>query len=72
MMPPMSEAPTQYELSACTGKASFDSFSLAKKVAKRRRRSMCGDRKSDAYKCEACGKWHIGYRSQRKRNIHGR
>ena len=56
-----------YELSACLGKAAFDSFGLAQKVAKRRRRAMGGDRKSDAYKCLACGKWHIGYRSQKKR-----
>jgi hypothetical protein len=44
----------------CMGKQSFDSSSMANKVAK-----LSAGRKSspmNAYKCTVCGKYHIGNR----------
>lgn len=42
---------------ACVGKERFDSRAVAEQVA--RRRSAAGKR-SEAYKCRGCGKWHVG------------
>lgn len=64
---PEAESVSWYELSACEGKLAFDSFSLAKKVARRRMRN--GDRR-EPYKCVHCGKFHIGSaRNSRKKRI---
>lgn len=46
------------ELAACAGKVAFESASLAKKVARRRRKQ--GGLNGEAYKCKFCGDWHIG------------
>lgn len=42
----------------CTGKATFDTRFLAAKVAKR----IAGRKRSQmvAYRCDKCGKWHVG------------
>lgn len=45
--------------SGCTGKRTFDSRFLAAKIAKR----MAGNRKHvQPYRCEKCGRWHLGER----------
>lgn len=44
----------------CVGKEPFDSFERANKVAKRRRRARDAFKGQRPYKCEICGKWHIG------------
>lgn len=54
---------------ACQGKVAFATRALAIKVAKRRRRARSGDsdRGSTAYRCAFCGKFHIGYKSKRRK-----
>lgn len=48
-----------YRIAACDGKAAYDSRDLAERVAKRGRRF--GKAESlRAYRCESCGKWHVG------------
>ena len=44
--------------SMCEGKASFDNFTLASSVARRRRRS--GKARQAPYKCHVCRRWHLG------------
>ena len=60
-----------YQLASCQGKAAFETFAVAEKVAKRRRRQKIfkNGRPQTPYKCEACGRWHIGARG---RPIRGR
>lgn len=43
----------------CTGKRSFDRFSLADKAAKRRNRED-GDAHVEAYHCRVCNQFHVG------------
>ncbi|MFY9479139.1 MAG: hypothetical protein WAQ08_15955 [Aquabacterium sp.] len=43
----------------CEGKASFDSYSLAARVCRDRARGR-RQQKRQAYRCETCGKWHLG------------
>lgn len=50
-------------LYACEGKFGFESALTAKKVGKRMRGR---DKNAHAFRCEFCGKWHLGSR------IHGR
>ena len=50
----------------CHGKASFGSFKLAAKVAKRSNRLECG-RQLEPYHCPKCAKWHVG--ATRRRHL---
>jgi len=43
----------EYEISACDGKVGYESYSSAGKAIRI-------DNKLKAYKCDACGKWHVG------------
>lgn len=52
-----------YQRRACEGKPAFPSLRLAQGVARRRRRGRNKDpdrKTSVAYKCQACGLWHLG------------
>ena len=44
----------------CEGMRKFDSPRMARQVATRRRRKGDSRRKQVAYRCKACGYWHIG------------
>lgn len=52
-------------LAGCSGKEPFASRALAQQVAKRRRRK--GKRMQFAYKCDICGKHHIGTKDRNRR-----
>jgi len=47
----------EQEVATCYGKEPFDSFSLAEKVASRRRKR---GKPSQVYRCRFCGRFHIG------------
>lgn len=49
---------TEMVLAACTGKSAFPSKNAAASVAKRMRRKHSTT--VDAYRCQACGQWHVG------------
>lgn len=51
-----------------TGKVCIESYPIAAKARGRYCRGECGP--VDVYKCEHCGKWHIGRRLHRTE--HGR
>lgn len=48
----------EFVIAGCDGKPSFPSFALADKVAKRSRSKR--HLNSMPYRCEWCGRWHIG------------
>lgn len=52
----MTEINHDYEISSCTGKIAFDSAIIANTVRRRRK----GDNR-EAYRCENCGRWHLGH-----------
>lgn len=49
----------EYQLTACVGKDAFATRDLAGKVADRMRRGRC-THPVNAYRCDACRKWHVG------------
>ena len=54
-----------FRKASCEGKVVFESFALASTVAKRRRKR---DRLSqqEAYRCDWCGRFHIGFRPRQR------
>ena len=48
------------KVEGCDGKKIFDSFQMASRVAKRRRRAGAEMRDQHPYRCPVCQKWHIG------------
>lgn len=48
----------KFTAAVCAGKQSFTSPQLARSVASRGR--VSGER-YDAYRCDLCGRWHIGH-----------
>lgn len=48
----------------CDGKHPYESRGLAQQVADRANR---GASASEPYKCEYCGKWHVGYGMRNRR-----
>lgn len=51
---------------SCVGKVPFESAVLAREVAQRSRKRHCNN--VQPYKCQHCGKWHIGERQGGKRH----
>jgi len=61
----LTETVEQYlAVSSCDGKATFNNFRLAEKVAKRHRRY---NHRLQPYKCPSCNKYHIGNSPLHKR-----
>lgn len=59
----------ELEKASCEGKVSFDTWSLAYTVAKRR---GSNGKKGGVYRCRFCHKFHIGRSSKhRRRLMHG-
>lgn len=60
----------------CTGKVRFASPALAAEVARTRRgRGPNGNgdtRTRDAYRCPACGGWHLGTMPKADKRVHGK
>lgn len=50
------------EKAQCFGKQAFESAVLAKEVVKRMNRNKRKPIPADSYRCDFCGKWHIGHR----------
>lgn len=61
----MSDRDTDAQLSACAGKVAFESPALAMRVNRDRKKKI----RREPYRCEHCGKWHLGvlYVGRRKR-----
>lgn len=63
----MSETRRHTRASQCTGKIGFDSPALAHEVSRKRAARRQGkDRKREPrslYRCQHCGKWHLGRES---------
>lgn len=55
-IPAVGDAQYQYYFAQCANKEQFDSVTLANKVLKTRKVSSA----RQVYKCEFCGKWHLG------------
>jgi hypothetical protein len=53
----------QKRFTECRGKVGFDSALLANQVARERKRVS----RRSAYRCQRCGKWHLG---EQKRTAH--
>ena len=58
----MNQRPSEFIVSACDGKKSFDTATLAKAVAKRMRQN---GKPVQHYRCPVCRRWHIGKDSQK-------
>lgn len=58
------------KLAACVGKVAFETASLAQRVARRRARSKA-QAKGKVYRCQHCGKWHLGRPSAKVSNNRG-
>lgn len=52
------DAQAEMKAAMCAGKVSFDSYSLAVGVVNRHARTK--RQRRSAYRCLACGKWHVG------------
>lgn len=51
----------EFRRSQCHGKHAFPSAVLAMRVARQSRRRHHGEKRPPrAYRCDACGRWHIG------------
>lgn len=50
----------QYAKAACEGKRSFDSYSKAKRSLRH------NEKNRSVYRCQACGKFHVGSRLGKK------
>ena len=55
-IPAVGDAQYPYYLAQCADKEKFDSVALANKVLKTRKIASA----RQVYKCEFCGKWHLG------------
>lgn len=57
-------------LAACAGKVAFASAALAHALQQRRRRNGRKGtfRDNEPYRCQHCGKWHIGGNAKRRRS----
>jgi hypothetical protein len=50
----------EFIAASCTGKEEFASFSLARRIARRRASKWDRDYRGEPYKCRVCHLWHIG------------
>lgn len=61
-IPAVGDVQYQYYLAQCVDKEQFDSVALVNKVLKTRKIASA----RQVYKCEFCGKWHLGSASRAK------
>lgn len=54
---------SEYVMAACAGKHGFDSWHKANAVVQRAKEP------GNVFRCESCGKWHIGHKRKKRRMV---